>query len=98
MAENQSLTPAERKRLLGQSHRLKAVAQVGRAGLTDALLEQVRQAFHNAELVKVRILGDHREEIQRIAEQLAEQTGAVLVKRIGKVAVLHKAFDAEHLD
>ena len=98
MANSKSLTPTERRQLIGQSHRLKAVAQVGQAGLTDAIVEQVRHAFHNSELLKVRIMRDDREQIQQIAEQIARQTGAALVKRIGKIALLYKPFDPEHLD
>jgi len=84
------LTPAEKQKLIGQSHGLKPAVQIGKAGLTDAVVEQVRRAFNNAELLKVRILRDDRDELDAIARTLADKAGAVLVKRIGKVAILYR--------
>ena len=83
-----SLTPRERSHLKGRAHSLEARVQVGHAGVTDAVAAEVDRALKAHELIKVKILGDDREERKEIADALATRTDAALVQSVGKVIVL----------
>ncbi len=87
------LKPIERKKLVGRSHRLKPVAVVGHAGLTEAVVAQVQHIFKSHDLIKVRIDAEDRAAVQAIAEELAAKAEATLVSKIGKIAVLYKAME-----
>jgi RNA-binding protein len=50
------LTAKQRARLKSLAHPLKPILQIGREGVTDALAKSVEDAFHNRELLKVKVL------------------------------------------
>lgn len=98
MPWNKDLDKTLLKKLLRRSHPLKPAAVVGHAGLTDAVIEQVKRIFKTHDLIKVRIERDGRDEVQAAAEQLAQKAQAALVNRIGKVAVLYRPLEDESAD
>jgi RNA-binding protein YhbY len=78
-----------RRELLGRGHALKAHLLVGRAGLSDPLLAQVRQAFINTDLLKVRLDADSADQADALAADLAARVPCHLIRRIGRVALLY---------
>jgi RNA-binding protein len=85
------LTEAQRKYLRGLSHRLQPLARVGNAGLSDAFVAEVDHTLSHHELVKVRVpAGGDRAGRDAAITGLAERLGAVLVTRIGHVALLYR--------
>ena len=85
-----ALTNAQVRFLRGQAHDLKAMLQVGGKGVTDALVAEVDLALEHHELIKVKVAADDREARDAMIASLAERSGAVLVQRIGNVAVLYR--------
>lgn len=83
------LSSRQRSRLRGLAHGLAPAVQVGRAGVTDAVLRQVDEALAARELIKVRLAGD-RDERAASAVAIAERTGAALAGRIGRMAILYR--------
>lgn len=84
------LTTKQRKFLRAQAHPLNAILQVGKLGVSPALLEQVSLALEANELIKISILQNCDQDRHEVAEQLATGTGADLVQLIGKVVVLYR--------
>ena len=84
------LTTKQRKFLRAQAHQLNAILQVGKLGVSPALLEQVSLALEANELIKVSILQNCDQDRHQVADQLAVGTGADLVQLIGKVVVLYR--------
>lgn len=84
------LTTKQRKFLRAQAHPLNAILQVGKLGVSPALLEQVSLALEANELIKISILQNCDQDRHEVAEQLAAGTGADLVQLIGKVVVLYR--------
>jgi len=82
------LSDNQKKHLRGLGHALKPVVSTGNAGLTPAVLEEIRGALAHHELLKVRIRADEREDRDAMIEAVCRQTGAELVQRIGHVALL----------
>ena len=85
-----SLTPRERSHLKARAHALEPRVQVGNAGLTDALATEVDRALTAHELIKVKILGDDRDQRRAVAAALSERVDAALVYSVGKVIVLFR--------
>jgi RNA-binding protein len=83
-------TKTDRREFLKRGHGLKARLAVGRGGLTDAFLLQVRAAFVNTDLLKVRLEADTGDEADLLAEELAKQVPCYLVQRVGRVALIYR--------
>jgi RNA-binding protein len=89
------LTSKQRQFLKGKAHALSPGVRVGKSGLTPAVIEEARTALRAHELVKVRIEVEDGDDRREMAETLAQNTGAQIVARVGKVAVLYKARDED---
>jgi RNA-binding protein len=83
------LTGAQKKHLRGLAHHLKPVVQVGRNGLTDAVLAMIDQALADHELLKVR-LAEPQGRKAELAGEVAERSGAVPVGLVGNVVTLYR--------
>lgn len=92
-----SLTARERAHLKSRAHALDPVVQVGHAGLTDALVNEVDRALTAHELIKIKVLDADREARAEVGAAICARTDAVVVQRVGKVQVLWRPrpIDAE---
>lgn len=84
------LTPAQTRFLRGQAHDLKALLQIGGKGVTPAFIAELDGVLEHHELIKVKVAGEDREARDAMIADLAQQTGAALVQRIGHTAVLYR--------
>ena len=84
------LTGKQKRFLRGEAHHLNAILQVGKAGVSENLIEQVGLALEAHELVKISILQNCEQDRHEVAEQLASGTGADLVQVLGKTVVLYR--------
>src|SRR3546814_6687552 len=64
--------------------------QVGGKGLTDAVVAEVASSLEHHELIKVKVAATDREARDALIEELAARADAVLVQRIGHVAILYR--------
>ncbi|MGY0635019.1 ribosome assembly RNA-binding protein YhbY [Luteimonas sp. A478] len=85
-----ALTAAQIRFLRGKAHDLNAILQVGGKGVSDPVIAELEGALEHHELVKVKIADDDRDQRSAIVAELAERSGAALVQKIGKVAVLYR--------
>lgn len=81
---------AQRRELRSRAQRLKARLVVGRKGITEPFLAEVRGELARLELVKIRIDEDDADEADRLAAELAERVPCHLIQRIGRVALLFR--------
>jgi RNA-binding protein len=82
------LSVAERKEHRAEAHHLDPVVMIGADGLTPAVLKETDAALKAHGLIKVRVLGDDREQREAMYQQLAEQLDAAPIQHIGKLLVL----------
>lgn len=82
------LSNAEVKRLRGIGHQLEPSVLIGRAGLTDEVVEAVRAGLLRHGLLKVKLTPQCDMPKDDAARALAWATGSRLVQRIGKTALL----------
>jgi RNA-binding protein len=82
------LSSKQRAYLQGLAHEKKPVILLGHKGLSDAVIAETKGALLAHELIKCRLAeGDALDED---AEALASATGAELVARLGRMAILYK--------
>ena len=84
------LTESEKKALRGRGHHLNAVVTVGKEDLTDSVIEAIDAALCTHELIKVKVLKSSSLDKDEAAKRMAERTGAALLQRIGRVAILYR--------
>jgi putative YhbY family RNA-binding protein len=82
------LSVAERKTHRAEAHHLDPVVMIGNEGLTAAVKKETDAALNAHGLIKVRVLGEDREQREAIFQQLAEQLNAAPIQHIGKLLVL----------
>ena len=84
------MTGKDRRYLRGLAHAMNPVVNVGKGGVSDAVVRQVDGALTDHELIKVKVRGAERAARYAMLAQLADATGSALVPRIGHVAVLYR--------
>ncbi len=84
------LTEQQKKFLRGRGHQLKPLVMVGDAGLSEPLLAEFESTLDHHELIKVRVRVGDRDARDEIIAKLCETGRAVLVQRIGNVALLYR--------
>jgi RNA-binding protein len=87
------LTAKQRQFLKSLAHGLEPVVQVGNKGISENLIEQIRDQLNSHELIKVRVNTESTVEPAEVAESLAQSTRSELVQRLGRVVVLYRRHD-----
>ncbi len=91
--KKRSLMPSSplRRRLRAAGHHLSPVVQVGKEGVTDAVLRQIDQALHDHELVKVKVGTETPDDRFGSAEALlAGLEGAQLAQILGRTVLVYR--------
>lgn len=70
--------------------------QIGKGGISDALIATVSDALEARELIKLRVLDNSEESPRSAAEALAQATGAEVVTVIGTKFVLYRQSENHH--
>ncbi|MBK1642608.1 RNA-binding protein [Chromatium okenii] len=86
-----TITEKQKRWLKAQAHHLKPVVLVGQRGLTEGVFSEIDHALNDHELIKVRINAGDREERATAINLIQERSQAVLVARIGNVAIVYRA-------
>ena len=83
-------TSKQRAYLKSLAMDMPAVLYVGKGGVTPELVSNVREALEARELIKLSVEKSSDEDIQEIAQTLAERTRSEVVQTIGRKIVLYK--------
>ncbi|TFG87385.1 MAG: ribosome assembly RNA-binding protein YhbY [Chromatiales bacterium] len=84
------LSEKQKKHLRGLAHALAPVSHLGNAGVTDAFLAELETTLAHHELIKLKVLAPDRTQRDTTIETLVERTGAIVITRIGNIAVLYR--------
>ena len=82
------LTSKQRSTLRGIASKYETILQVGKGGISEALVQQVKDALRKRELIKMRVLDNCPLDAREAAEELAARTGSEVVQVIGSRFVL----------
>src|SRR5690349_13090031 len=84
------LTGKQRSHLRGLAHGLDPIVQVGKEGVTEALVAALSRALWDHELVKVRVLQASPLDRSECAAELSKATESETVGEIGRIVMLYK--------
>ena len=85
------MTGKERAAFRAQANSLEPLFQIGKGGISEALIKQTDDALRARELIKVKVLLESSPETPRqVADALAEATKADVIQVIGGVIVLYR--------
>lgn len=85
-----ALTGKQRRALRALGHGLTPVVQLGKGGLSSALVDAVDQALSDHELIKVKLLDTFDLDRHDAATQLAEKTKSEVAQVLGKTILLYR--------
>ncbi len=89
-----NLTGAERKRLRGKAHNLKPMVLIGHEKLSEGILNNIKQALIDHELIKIKInIKQDKKDKQQMIEDIEMETQSECVGTIGHVIILYKKID-----
>jgi len=80
----------QKRYLRSLATQIKPIFQVGKSGVSDNMIEQMKEALEKRELIKISILQNCIEDKDDVATSLSEGTNAELVQIIGNQIVLYK--------
>ncbi|MDD6011777.1 MAG: ribosome assembly RNA-binding protein YhbY [Oscillospiraceae bacterium] len=85
------MTGKERAAYRAQANHLEPLFQIGKGGLSDALLKQTDDALKARELIKLKVLLESSPVTARqAADEIAAALGAEVIQVIGGVIVLYR--------
>lgn len=84
------LNPKQRAFLRKMAQTMQPIFQIGKNGLSDNQIEQIKNALEARELIKITLLNTIPDEKQSISEELAAATGSDIVHIIGNKLTLYK--------
>ena len=83
----------DKKQLKGMASLMPSVVQIGKDGLSDAVIDSARAAITARELIKAHVLNNANLPTKETMEDLADMLGAELIQVIGHYGVLFKKKD-----
>lgn len=90
------LTSSQRAHLRSLAHHLKPILHVGTEGVSDAVIDSVREAFNTRELLKVKVHESAPLPVANAAEEIAREIPeAHVAQTIGRTMVLYRPFTEE---
>jgi RNA-binding protein len=90
--KKRALMPSSRlrKALRAAGHHLSPVVQIGKEGVTDAVLRELDEQLGAHELVKVRVLSESPEDRFEAAERLGAAAGAQVAQILGRTVLVYR--------
>ncbi len=89
------ITSKQRAYLRGLANKVDTIFQIGKGGVPDTLVEQVKDALRARELIKLKVLDNSLYSAKEAAAELAEKTESEVVQVIGNKLVLYKRNEKE---
>jgi RNA-binding protein len=87
--QEKTFSSSQEKQLLKKSaHHLKPVVQIGKKGLTESLMKEIRDALLSHELIKIQFLSQNKEDILNHTKSIIDYTGASIIMMRGKILTI----------
>ena len=85
-----NISSKQRSHLKGLAMSIDPIFNIGKGSLSPQFTEAVSDALDKRELIKISVLKNCDDDINVLAETLAERTGSIVVQVIGKKIVLFR--------
>jgi RNA-binding protein len=80
----------QRAYLRGLANNIPSILQVGKSGINENLIIQVKDALEARELIKITLLENSLLDLKEVANEVAEKTESETIQVIGNKFVLYK--------
>ena len=87
------LTGKQKRQLRALGHKLKAVIQIGKKEIEEALIAETNTALDHHELIKVKLLESCMLDRNEASAVLASACGAEIAQVLGKTFLLYRPAD-----
>ncbi|MDO5689840.1 MAG: ribosome assembly RNA-binding protein YhbY [Tissierellia bacterium] len=91
------ITGKQRAYLKKLAHDLEPQVLIGKAGITDNLIEQINQTLVKRELIKIKILNNNMQDRQELLDELIDRLQAEFVQEMGSRIVLYRKNPDENI-
>lgn len=93
------LTGKQRAYLKSMANKMDPLFQIGKNGVTENFVEQLKQALETKELIKIKVLNNSMLEADDVVMELCERADAEFVQSIGnKIVVYKESEDNKQID
>ncbi|MBQ5591121.1 MAG: YhbY family RNA-binding protein [Clostridia bacterium] len=89
------LTSKQRAYLRGLANDYDSLFQVGKSGVTEAVLKQVEDALRARELIKINSLENTPLSPKEVAQEVSEKVKCDVVQVVGRKIILYKRNDKD---
>ncbi|MEM6822894.1 MAG: YhbY family RNA-binding protein [Verrucomicrobiota bacterium] len=79
----------ERKQLKAKAHHLRPIIRIGKAGVTDSLIQQIDRVLKDHQLIKLQF-DAHKERRKELSLEITSKSGAEIVSLVGHVLTIYK--------
>ena len=86
-----NMTSKQRAYLRSLSNQIDPIFQIGKLGISDNLIKQIKDALKARELIKIKVLETVEAPIKDIAEEISLQTDSIIVQIMGNKITLYRA-------
>lgn len=90
-----TIPPEELKRLRTLAIRTEKKLKIGKAGITDGIVDSIHERWRNSEIVKIKCEDFCRWNMRRTHDILEMKTGGLVVWRAGSVIVIYRGINYE---
>lgn len=84
------MTSKQRAYLRGLANTIDAIFQIGKSGISDNQIQQLKDALEARELIKISVLETAPANAKILGEEIAKLTNSTLVQTIGSKITLYK--------
>ncbi|QHW37082.1 ribosome assembly RNA-binding protein YhbY [Staphylococcus ursi] len=85
-----ALTGKQKRFLRSKAHHVAPTFQIGKSGINENMVEQLKETLENRELIKIHILQNNMDDKSELAQNISQATDSELVQLIGSMIVLYK--------
>jgi len=87
-----------KKELLAQSNSLKPIVHIGKSGLTDSVLDEIKKHLKKRKLIKIKCLSfyldnlgevSNKEKVRMVAQSLSDKLNAEIIQVVGFTFTLY---------
>ena len=87
------LNAKQRATLIASAHNLPDIVFVGKEGLTDSVVEQIKVNLYAHELIKIKVQKGSEMRARDLAQDIAVETKSEIVKVVGNKIIVYKFSD-----
>ena len=85
-----TLTGKQKRHLRSLGNRLRVCAVIGRGGVNSNNIAEIKDAFIDSELLKVKLIKSEDVDRKEVAQEVAKKSGSTLVQVLGQSILIYK--------